>query len=155
MGEASEGKFYAVRTTSGQELNVALLLENRAKARKIPLKSIIVIDRVKGFIFIEAITPLIIDRIIMGLKYVKGRVGGTLSYSDLEYFIVPKSIIESIDVNDIVEIVSGPFRGMKGRVIYVDKAKGEIKVEILEASYPLPITINADYVRIVEKSKSK
>ncbi len=148
------GRFYAIRTTVGQEKNIALILETRLRSQQTKItsiKSILVIDDIRGFVFIEADLPSDIDRIIARTKYIKGKVGGVFTYNDLEKFIKPKPIIEEIEVNDIVEIISGPFRGMKGKVTHVDKAKGEIKVEISEAAYPLPITISADYVRIVKK----
>ena len=151
MSTILEGRFYAIRTTVGQERNIALILEAKAKARNVPIKSILVIDDVRGFVFIESPAPFYIDSLIIRTKYIKGKVGGVFTYNDLERFIKPKPIIEEIGINDIVEIISGPFRGMQGRVTQIDKAKGEIKVEILEASYPLPIIISADYVRIVKK----
>lgn len=153
MSEKTPSKFYAIRTTVGQEKNIALILEMRVRSRNLPIKSILVIDDVKGFIFIESTAPFYVDNLIARTKHIKGKVGGFFTYKDLEKFIKPKPIIEEIEVNDIVEIISGPFRGMQGRVTQVDKAKGEIRVEILEASYPLPIIINADYVRIVKKGK--
>ncbi len=151
MTSARSGRFYAVRTTVGQEKNVALILEAKARSRRTPVKSILVLEGVKGFIFVECDAPFYVDELIARTKYVKGKVGGVMTYSDLEKFIVPKPVIEEIELNDIVEVISGPFRGMQGRVIQIERSRGEIKVEILEAAYPLPITINAEYVRIVKK----
>ncbi|HDJ89718.1 MAG TPA: transcription elongation factor Spt5 [Thermoprotei archaeon] len=144
---------YAVRVTSGQEKNLALLLEARIKSNNIPIKSIIVLDRIKGFIFVECDLPVYIDKIIYGVRYIKGRMSGIIDYEEIEKFVSPKPIIDSLDINDIVEIIGGPFRGMKGKILYINKDKNEIKVEIFEAAYPLPITINADYVKIVEKAR--
>ena len=149
------GKFYAVRTTVGQEKNIALILETKIKSKKIPIKSILVLDNVRGFIFMESPMPFYVDMAISKTKYIKGKIGGVFTYSDLEKFIMPKPVIEEIRLNDIVEIISGPFRGMQGRVTQIEKSRGEIKVEILEAAYPLPITINAEYVRIIKKSTEK
>jgi len=39
-----ENSFYVIRTVVGQEYNVALLVEVRARSKGYPLKSIIVID---------------------------------------------------------------------------------------------------------------
>ncbi|RLE69671.1 MAG: transcription elongation factor Spt5 [Thermoprotei archaeon] len=144
---------YAVRVTSGQEKNIALLLETRIKSNNIPIKSIIVLDKIKGFIFIESDLPIYIDKIIYGLRYIKGRMSGLINYEDLEKFISPKPIIDNLNINDIVEIIGGPFRGMRGKILYLNKDKNEIKVEIFEAAYPLPVTINADYVKIVKRAR--
>ncbi|RLE64679.1 MAG: transcription elongation factor Spt5 [Thermoprotei archaeon] len=150
-GGKKTGVFYAVRTTVGQEYNVALIIEERVKGKKIPIFSILVVDGLRGFIFIEAPSPSYVDEATSGLKYVKGRVPGTLRYEDLERFIKPLPLIEEVEVDDIVEVVRGPFRGMRGRVIRVNKAKREIVIELFEATYPLPTTVDIDDVRILEK----
>lgn len=142
-------KFFAIRTTIGQEHNVALLLEERAKASGMPVYSIIVATGLKGIVVIESDAPYIAQRLGYGIKHVKGAMRGGMRLEDLEKFVAPKPVIEMIRVNDIVEITGGPFIGMKGKVVQVDKSRGEVKVEIAEAAYPLPITINAEYVRIV------
>ncbi|MCX8169815.1 MAG: transcription elongation factor Spt5, partial [Candidatus Methanomethyliaceae archaeon] len=56
--------------------------------------------------------------------------------------------------DDRVEIVSGPFKGMQAKVTRVDKAKGEVTLELLEATYTLPITIRAEQVKIISKSEA-
>lgn len=146
-----EARFYALRTTVGQERNVALIIETKAKAKKTSIKSILVVDGLKGFVFVEADTPFDIDQLTTGMRYVKGRMGGVFRYQDIERFVRPKPVIEDLRINDIIEVVSGPFRGMRGRVVDIGVSRGEIRVEILEAAYPLSITINADYVRLVER----
>lgn len=146
-----ENSFYVIRTVVGQEYNVALLVEVRARSKGYPLKSIIVIDDLRGFVILETDKPYLIDKLISGIKYVKGRVGGRLTFEELERFISPRPVIEEIEVNDVVEIVGGPFRGMKGKVTHVDKHRGEVTVELFETSFPLPITISADYVKKAPK----
>jgi len=58
-------------------------------------------------------------------------------------------------VDDQVEVVSGPFKGMKAKITRVDKTKEEVTLELLEATFTLPITVHADYVRLVEKAKKE
>jgi len=149
--EEGRNSFYVIRTMVGQEYNVALLIEMRAKSKGYPIKSIMVIDDLRGFVILETERPYFIDKLISGIRYVKGKVSGRLTFQDLERFISPKPVIEEIEVNDIVEIVGGPFRGMRGRVTHVDKHRGEITVELFETAFPLPITINADYVKKAPK----
>lgn len=146
-------RFYAIRTVAGQEHNVALLIESRVKSLKLNIRSIMVFEDLKGFVFIESPSVRDIDRAISGLRHIKGRVRGSISFSELEKFVYYKPIIESIKVDDIVEIVHGPFRGMKGKVRHVDKSRGEIVLEILDATYPFPVTINAEDVKIVKKAE--
>jgi len=137
----------------GQEVNVALLVENRARVRKIPLRSIVVVDEVRGFIMIEAPTPHYVDIATSGIKHVKGKIHGKVNISDIERLLMPKPVIESLDVGDIVEVVSGPLKGMRAKIVRLDRTHQEITVELLEVPYPLPITINADYVKLIEKAQ--
>lgn len=132
---------------------MALLMEERIKSRAMPIYSLAILPSLKGVILAESDVPHAVQRASMNLKHVRGLMRGSMDFSEIEKFIAPKPIIETIKVNDVVEITSGPFIGMKGRVLEVDKAKGEVKVEITEAAYPLPVTINADYVRIVKISE--
>ncbi|HDH06757.1 MAG TPA: transcription elongation factor Spt5 [Thermoproteales archaeon] len=150
-----ERPLHAVRTVVGQEYNMALLIESRVKSLKLPVYSILVVDGLRGVIFIEALTPMVVDRVIRGLKYVRGRIPGTVKYSDLEKFIKPKPLIEEIEVDDIVEIIRGPLRGMRGRVVRINKVRGEVVVELFEAAYPLPTTVDAEDLRIIEKASAK
>jgi len=146
---------YGVRTTVGQEMNVALLIESRAKAQKIPIKAVLVIEELRGVVFVEAPAPQYVDRVIYGIKHVKGRIRGKVSLNELERLIIPKPIIEELDIGDIIEIVSGPLRGMRAKIIRLDRARQEVTVELLETPYPLPITISADYVKLIEKQRGK
>ena len=143
---------YAVRTTAGQEKNVARLIAMNAKAYGIPIKAIVAPEALKGYIFIEADGPHIVDKAIMGMKHVRSRVPGVVAMEDLERFLIAKPVIEELDLDDQVEIVAGPLRGAKARVVRIDKEKGEIVVELLEATFPMPVTVSADAVRIVKKA---
>jgi len=143
---------YAVRTTAGQEKNVAKLVALRAQAANIPIKAIIAPETLKGYIFIEADGPHIVDEAISGIRHVRSRVSGVLSLADVERYIVTKPVIAELSVGDIVEVVGGPFRGMTAKITRVDLAKEEVTIELLEAAFTLPVTVHADYVRLVEKA---
>ncbi|MCS7120484.1 MAG: transcription elongation factor Spt5 [Nitrososphaerota archaeon] len=153
-GKNSRTMVYAVRTTVGQERNVANLVNNRVEANKIPVKAILVPETLRGYIFIEAEGPHIIEDAISGVKHVRSRVPGVVSLSDVEKYIIVKPIIEELKVNDIVEVISGPFKGMKAKITSIDRTKEEVTMELLEATFTMPITVHADYVRIAEKSEN-
>jgi len=76
-----------------------------------------------------------------------------VSIDELEKYLLVKPVVEELEVDYIVEIVSGPFRNMRAKITRVDKAKQEVTLELLEATFTLPITVHADYVKIVEKPK--
>ena len=151
----NKGKFYAVRAIAGQEYNVALIVKKRIEALKLPIKSILVIDELKGFVFIEADSYIHVDKAIAGIKYVKGRIPGILKYEELEKYIISKPVIEEIEENDVVEVIGGPFRGLRGKVTHINKVKKEVTLELFDVAYPLPVTIDAEYLHIIEKAKEK
>ena len=157
MNERSERKIstavFAVRTTAGQEKNVANLVAARVETNRLPIKAILVPETLKGYLFIEAEGPHVVDGAIAGIKHARSRVPGVVVFSEVERYIVIKPVIEELDADDLVEIVGGPFKGMKAKITRVDRPKEEVTLELLEATFTLPITVHADYLKLAEKAK--
>jgi len=147
-------KIFAIKTTTGQEKNVARLVSAKIEMTKIPIKAILVPEALRGYVFMEAEGPHFVEEAIAGIKHVRSRVPGIVSFSEIERYVVRKPIIEELNEEDIVEVISGPFKGMRAKITRIDKAKAEVTLELLEASFTLPITVNSDYVKIVEKSRT-
>jgi len=141
---------FAVRTTTGQEKNVAKLVSAKIKMNSIPIKAILVPETLRGYVFMEADGPHLVEEAIAGIKHVRSRVPGIISFPEIERFIIRKPVIEELSENDIVEVTGGPFKGTR-----VDKSKEEATLELLEATFTLPITVHSDYVRLVEKAESE
>ncbi len=150
-----ETKIFAVRTTTGQERNVGKLVAAKIEMKKIPIKAILVPETLRGYVFIEANGPHFVEEAIAGIKHVRSRVPGLVSFSEVERYIIRKPIIEELSENDIVEVTGGPFKGMRAKITRIDKAKEEVTLELLEATFTLPITVHSDYVKLVQKAKSE
>jgi transcriptional antiterminator NusG len=148
-------KIFAVKTTTGQEKNVARLVSAKVEMTKVPIKAILVPDTLKGYVFMEADGPHFVEEAIAGVRHVRSRVPGLVSFSEVERYIVRKPVIEDLNEDDVVEITGGPFKGMRAKITRIDKSKGEVTLELLEATFTLPITVHSDYVKIVEKAKTK
>lgn len=146
---------FAVRTTVGQERNVSNLISGKIEANDIPIKAILVPETLKGYIFIEADGPHVVDEAISGIKHVRSRVPGVVPFSEVEKYIVVKPVIEELDVDDLIEVTGGPFKGMRAKITDIDRTKEEITIELLEATFTLPITVHADYAKLVEKAKKE
>ena len=144
---------FAVRTTAGQEKNVANLIEAKAQMNELQIKAVLVPELLKGYVFIEADGPHSVEKAIAGVKHVRSRVPGVVTFPEVERYIVVKPVIEELDEDDLVEVVGGPFKGMRAKITRVDKAKEDVTLELLEATFTLPITVHADYVKLIEKSK--
>lgn len=144
--------FFAVRTTAGQERNVVRILAARAKTNKLPVKAILAPETLRGYIFLEASGAHFVEDAIAGVKHLRSRVPGVVGASDIEHFIVTKPVIEELNAGDTVEIVGGPFKGMRAKITRVDKVKQDVTLELLEATFTLPITVHADYVKLIERA---
>jgi transcriptional antiterminator NusG len=148
-------KIFAVKTTTGQEKNVARLIAAKVEMTHIPIKAILVPDVLKGYVFMEADGPHLVEEAIAGVRHVRSRIPGLVSFSEIERYIVRKPILEDLNEGDVVEITGGPFKGMRAKITRIDKSKGEVTLELLEATFTLPITVHSDYVKLVEKAKTR
>ncbi|MCD6324523.1 MAG: transcription elongation factor Spt5 [Desulfurococcales archaeon] len=145
-------KYLVLRTTVNQELNVALMLESIASnLENSGLYAVIVPPEIKGYIILEAKGLHVVNRLIRDIKHVKGSAVGSLREDEVERLIKVVSPIEKVKPGDIVEIVSGPFKGLKARVISVDVQKNVVTVRMLEASYSMEATLPGDDIRPVKK----
>lgn len=157
MEKKEEGfapKIFVVKTTTGQERNVARLIAAKVEMTKIPIKAILVPDTLKGYVFVEADGPHFVEEAIAGVRHVRSRIPGLVSFSEVERYIVRKPVLEDLGEDDVVEITGGPFKGMRAKITRIDKSKGEVTLELLEATFTLPITVHSDYVKLVERAKT-
>ncbi len=152
--ELSQVKIFAIKTTTGQERNVARLIATKVEMTHIPIKALLVPDTLKGYVFIEADGPHLIEEAISGVRHVRSRIPGLISFNEIERYIVRKPVMEDLNEEDVVEITGGPFKGMRAKITRLDKSKGEVTLELLEATFTLPITVHSDYVKLVEKAKA-
>ncbi|MEM1619961.1 MAG: transcription elongation factor Spt5 [Fervidicoccaceae archaeon] len=144
-----EGKarFVAVKTTKGQELNVALLIENRARRSGAELYAIVASSRPKGFLVLETPKMSTADALIRDLRHVRGKIRGTLSREELEGMIRPRPVVEMLEPGMEVKVVAGPLRGSRGKVLRVNKEKNEVELLVYEATYPLKITVPGEHLK--------
>lgn len=147
-------KIFVVKTTTGQEKNVARLVAAKIEMNKIPIKAVLVPETLRGYVFMEAEGAHLVEEAIVGIKHVRSRIPGIVSFSEVERYVVRKPVIEELNESDIVEVTGGPFKGMRAKITRIDKTKAEVTLELLEATFTLPITVNSDYVKLVEKARS-
>ncbi|MFA5382539.1 MAG: transcription elongation factor Spt5 [Candidatus Micrarchaeia archaeon] len=144
---------YASRVTTGQEHVVADMLVKKIKKEAHSIKSIAVFDDLRGYIIIEAENEADIRKAIFGLPHIRGVLSKTIGMNEIDGLIeAAKPPILSINKDDLVEVISGPFKGEKAKVMRVDKNKEELTVELIEAAVPIPVTIKADTVKVFKKA---
>ena len=87
------------------------------------------------------------------IKKARSFVDGETTIEEIRPYLVPLSTVVGIVEGDLVELISGPFKGEKARVQQIDQTKEEITVELIEAMVPIPVTVKGDSVRVIEKEK--
>jgi len=149
---SEKSKFFAVRTTGGQEHVVARLLENKIAKKNLGVQSILVLDNLRGYIVVEAPNANVAYESLAGMRHVRGQIRGEMDFKDIEGFLVKKSTVTELSVDDTVEIVGGPFKGMRAKITRVDYERQEATVILLDAPYQLPVTIDANYLKLVQRA---
>lgn len=150
-----ESKIFAVRTTIGQEKNVADMITARTEKEGFGIYSVLVPYEIRGYIMVETSNKTEIEKSLKGVAHARGIVAGEIPFADIEKFFEPKPMVTKVDAGDIVELVSGPFKGEKARVVRVDLKKEEITVELFEATVPIPVTVRGDSIKVVRKEETK
>ena len=146
-GQESDSKFFAIRTTGGQEHIVVNLAQNRINSKKIAVRSILLLDSFKGYIIIEAPDSNIAYDALIGVRHVKGQIRGELPYKDIESYLVKRPVVSELNIDDTVEVVAGPFKSMKAKITRVDYEKQEATVLLLDSPYQIPVTVDANYLK--------
>ena len=146
--EEVKSHLFAIRTTGGQEKVVMRILETRARMNKINIQSVLWVKDLKGYVVIEALDPSAAYQAIEGVRHIRGQLRGELEFKDIEGYLVKKSTVAKLAVDQTVEITGGPFKGMKATITRIDHEKEEATVLLLEASYELPVTVDANYLKI-------
>lgn len=147
-------EIYTLRTTAGRESQVIDKIVAKAKQQGLYIYAILKPKEVKGYFFVEAGSLEDVQKAIFGVQHARGIIG-TVKMDEIQHFLAQAAQEQlKIQEGDIVEIVSGPFKGERARVKRITKVKEEVIVELLEAAVPIPITVKLDSVRVV-KSEEK
>ncbi|HYB03199.1 MAG TPA: transcription elongation factor Spt5 [Nitrososphaerales archaeon] len=157
MSQTLSGRIFAVKTTGGQEKTVAKFVGDRLEKKKQEGKesqvySVLVLEAQKSYVFFEAPNAQAVSDAISGFKHVKGMVPGYIQFADIEKFLVDKSIISDVGVGDVIEIVAGPFKGMRAKINRVEPQRSEVTVMLLDAPYQLPVTVDVGFIKIISRA---
>ncbi len=76
-----------------------------------------------------------------------------IEYEKVKQMLEPVAADIKIEKNDIIEIISEPFKNEKAKVVRVDKPKNECVVSLLGAAVPIPVTVKLDNVRVIRREE--
>jgi len=160
-------RIYSVRATAGQERVVAELLYREAKNKKAEIEreggrvySVLYSTGLKGYVLVEADSPGTVEDLARAVPKTRGLLlkrkgdiesAGVITIEELEKIIKPTPMVTRVNRGDLVELISGPFKGERARVAKVDESKNEITVELIEAAVPIPVIVGGDDIKTLER----
>lgn len=144
---------FIYRVTAGQEKVVADVLKNKIKKEKLAIFSLAAIDELHGYLLVEAADEVAVRQAAMRIPHIKGVLAKHMDLKEIDTLIAAKSVGATISKGDIVELVSGPFKGEKARVIKIDETKDDVTVELTEVAVPIPVTIKSNAIRVFQKAE--
>jgi transcription termination/antitermination protein NusG len=144
---------YIVRVTTGQEKIAAEMLSKRAESADSQIYSIVYVESIKGYIFVEGKDISEVTKLVQKTKNTKGFIETPVKIEEIAGIL--KTSVQAgtkIDLGDTVEMTAGPFKGEKARVIKADEARDELTVEFIEVAVPIPVTIKSKTAKLVQKA---
>ncbi len=142
---------FAVRTTANREDRVLDFISSNALKKKLEVYSVIRPHGMRGYIFIEATSKEEAQQAALNIPYARGILAQPVKWSEIEHMIKQVKYEANIQKNDIVEIISGPFKRESAKVTRIDKVKEEVVVELLESAVIIPITVKMDAVKVIRR----
>lgn len=149
--ETPKAGIYALRTTANREDQVMDFVSSNAKKKKLEVYSVIRPHGMRGYIFIEAKDKTSAEQAAFHVPYARGILPSMIEYAEIEHMLEQVKRDVNIQKNDIVEIISGPFKREQAKITRIDKAKEDVVVELLEAAVPIPITVKMDAVKVIRR----
>lgn len=172
---------FALKVTQGQERIVAEMFYNEAKkaaenGNSKGIYSVVYVTTQRGYIFIEtekdnyrAIEEM--AKTIPKTGQLVGRRNTSLGVGkakkaertppkpvlieELENIMFPKKIVAFLNTGDFVEVINGPFKREKAKVIKVNKEKNDVTIELIESAVPIPITLKGSDLRVLNKDENE
>ena len=149
--EEKKSSIFALRTTANREDQVMDFVTSNAKKKKIGLYSVIRPHGMRGYIFLEALNKIEAEASAFNVPYARGLLPQEIQYKEIEHMLEQVKREMNIKKNDIVEIISGPFKREKAKITRIDKTKEDVVLELLEAAVPIPITVKMDAVKVIRR----
>lgn len=146
---------FALRTTANREDQVLEFVTSNVEKKGLDVYSIITPHGLRGYIFLEAKDRQTAEESFHGVPYARGLLPNLVKYEEIEHMLEQVKREVNIQKNDIVEIISGPFKREKAKVTRIDQQKEEVIVELLESAIPIPITVKLDAVKVIRRESEE
>ena len=147
-----KSNIFILRTTANREEQVMDFVTSNATKKGMNVYSIIKPHGMRGYIFVEAESRAEAEQAAFNVPYARGILPKKVDYKEIEHMLEESKKVEmNIKKNDIVEVISGPFKRENAKVTRIDRTKVDVVIELLEAAVPIPITVKMDTVKVVRR----
>lgn len=146
---------FVIKVTTNKEDKAIEMISDRAQKKGLAIYSIVRPHGLRGYIILEAADRDSAEDGVFNFPYVKGIIGKTLAYEEIKTMVEPEVEDFHIEVGDIVEMIADLFKKEKGKVMRVDKQKGEVVVSLLGAAVPIPVTVKMDNIKVIRRENEE
>ena len=146
---------FVIKVTTNKEEKAMEIIADNILKKSIPVYAIAKPQGIKGYVFLESVDKESAEDACFNLPYVKGILGKTVSYDEVKNILEVNVEAVNIEVDDIVEILSDPFKKEKAKVTRIDKQKGEVVVSLLGAVVQIPVTIKIENVKVIRRNNEE
>ena len=153
--EKPKTHIFALRTTANREDQVLDFLSANVQKKGLEVYAVIRPHGMRGYIFVEAVDRINAEQAAFNVPYARGLLPKEIDYKEIEHMLEQVRRDVNIKKNDIVEIISGPFKREQAKITRIDQAKEEVVVELLEAAVPIPITVKMDSVKVIRRDSDE
>lgn len=139
---------FAYRVTAGQEAIVADLLKKKIEKQNAAINAVIISPKLRGYVLVESNDDVTAKGIIANVPHIKGALHKSMTINDIKELLESKPVEVILNKGDIVEIISGPFKGEKAKIARFEK--DDVTVELIEVAVPIPVTVKATTVKVIQ-----
>jgi len=140
---------FAVKVQIGKETRVAEEIAYKAQARNIPLKAILALPDISGYIFIEAESDRDIINAWQGVRGIRTSHPYLIDFEELLPHLKKKEV--KFNEKDVVEVTKGPFKGFKG--VVSGFKNGLVKVKLLDLPSNMSLSLSKLWLKRVGDEK--
>jgi len=142
---------FVVKVTTNKEERALDVIASTILRKSLNVYAIAKPKGLRGYVILESEDRESAEEACFGLPYVKGIIGKTISYDEVKNMVEHNVETVSIEQDDIVEILTEPFKKEKAKVLRIDKQKGEVVVSLLGAVVQIPVTIKIENVKVIRR----
>ncbi|HRZ85702.1 MAG TPA: transcription elongation factor Spt5 [Candidatus Paceibacterota bacterium] len=144
---------FVIKVSTNKEEKVLEMIAEHVLKKSINVYALAKPQGLRGYILLESADRESAEDACFNLPYVKGIIGRTINYEEIKNMLEPNIAAINIEKDDIVEILSDPFKKEKAKVLRIDKQKGDVVVSLLGAVVQIPVTIKLENVKVIRRGK--